>query len=413
MPLLLDLAWRNIWRHRRRSILTVAAIAFATAVLVFMLSWQLGNYEVMIDTAVRLRTGHVQVQDRGWAASGDVWRTIPDPGAVARILDGLPGVAAYTVRASAPALLSAGDRACGGAVIGVDRREATVSTLPTLVREGSYIGAGDVPEAVVGRILAHNLRLAPGDELTILGQGADGSVAADVVRVRGILASGEDELDRTAVVVPLPRFQQTFAMGGAVHQVVVLADSLSVVSDLRSRLAAGLAHLPADGGADLVALDWQQLQPGLLQAIQIDMFSGFVFYAILVVVVAFSILNTFLMAVFERTRELGVMLAIGCSPRRLTALLWLESAGMTVLGSALGIALGSAVTLYFHAHGIVFDAATELARLYGLPDRMTPQLSWVSVGVGAGLVLAVCLLTAAYPTLKVRRLRPVRAMADA
>jgi ABC-type lipoprotein release transport system permease subunit len=388
----------------------MAAIAFATAILVFMLSWQLGNYEIMINTAVKLQTGHLQVQGRGYADHHDIWRTVRDPGPVERLLGHVPGVAAHTVRASAFALASSAERTYGSVVLGLDPREGEVSNLPLLIRRGAYLAAGDERQAVVGTILATNLRVGVGDDLVVLGQGADGSTAASVLKVKGLFSSGEDSFDRNAILIPLPTFQEMFSMGGAVHEVVVLADSLDLVPEIERQIKAGLGALP--GGDGLEVLDWQRLQPGLIQAIKIDLFSGFIFYGILVVLVAFSILNTFLMVIFERTREFGIMLAIGCTPGRLTALLWIESMVMTLLGSATGIVLGTLVTSYFRVHGIFIQAALELARLYGLPERMTPKLSLVSVGVGTSLVLVVSLLTAAYPTLRIRRLHPVRAMAE-
>jgi ABC-type antimicrobial peptide transport system permease subunit len=119
------------------------------------------------------------------------------------------------------------------------------------------------------------------------------------------------------------------------------------------------------------------------------------------------------MAVFERTREFGVLLAVGTTPGRLAKLLILESSTITILGIVLGIILGSLVTWYFQVHGILISGASELMRHYGLPERMYPQLSVLSVAIGAGIVLVVTILTALYPALKVRRLRPVEAMTAA
>jgi ABC-type antimicrobial peptide transport system permease subunit len=133
-------------------------------------------------------------------------------------------------------------------------------------------------------------------------------------------------------------------------------------------------------------------------------------YVILIIVVAFSILNTFLMAIFERTKEFGVFMAMGTTPGRLTRLLLLESTALTMLGTVIGIIAGSLVTWYFQVHGIVFSGSSEMLRQYGLPERMYPQLSALSLAIGAGLVLAITLVAALYPALKVRRLRPVEAM---
>jgi ABC-type lipoprotein release transport system permease subunit len=297
-------------------------------------------------------------------------------------------------------------------VIGIQPdKEAGVSTLETIVRKGHYLTDADANQALVGKLLARNLKVTPGDELVLLGQGRDGSVAATVVIVTGIFDSGQDEFDRSVLHIPLDVFQEVYSMGESVHRMVVLADSLEAVAPMTAAVERGLQqHLPH---SDLIVLDWKSLSPGLVEAIQMDLVSGFIFYIILIVVVAFSILNTFLMAIFERTREFGVMMAIGISPARLTRLLLLESAGLTVLGIGMGVIAGSLVTLYFQAQGILIPGVEELARQFGLPERMYPRLSLLSVAVGAGIVLLITSVTALYPALKIRRLDPVSALAAA
>ena len=322
------MAWRNIWRNPRRTILTVCAITFATVLLVFMLSFQFGSYETMINTSVKISTGHLQVQAEKYQEKKSIRYVIPDPRAIADIVDQIPEVAAYTFRAQAFALISSKDRTYGVVVTGIDpQKEATVSRIKKLVYAGNFLTADDANQALVGNLLAKNLRVSIGDELTLLGQGRDGSIGATVVQVKGIFRSGIDDFDRSAMQIPLSTFQDIFSMEGAVHEVVVIAKSLSDVSRIKAQLKAALAVL--NNGKALKILDWQELMPGLRQAIEMDLVSGLIFYGLLIIVVAFSILNTFLMAIFERTKEFGVMMAVGTTPRRLTKILLIES--MSVL----------------------------------------------------------------------------------
>ena len=406
----IKMAWRNIWRNPRRSILTMSAIAFATVLLVFMLSWQFGSYGTMINSAVKTHTGHLQVQAAGYEDKKSMHLVVPDPAAVGAVLDGIPEVAAYTFRSNAFSLVSSKSRTYGAMVIGIDpSREAKVSTLKQLVREGDYLSDEDGQQALVGRLLARNLKITLGDEFVVLGQGRDGSIAATVVKVKGIFSSGQDAFDRSSVHIPLETFQEVYAMRGAVHEVVAICDSLDSVPNAKQRVAEGIKNL--GGKRPLVVLDWLELMPGLIQAIRLDLASGFIMYIILIIVVAFSILNTFLMAIFERTREFGVLMAIGTTPGRLSKILLVESTTMTLVGIVFGIITGSLVTWYFQMHGIVISGASELLRQFGLPERMYPRLSVLSASIGAGIVLAITILTALYPALKVRRFKPVEAMA--
>jgi ABC-type lipoprotein release transport system permease subunit len=283
-----------------------------------------------------------------------------------------------------------------------------VTTLKQLIRQGSYLTAGDADHALVGELLAKNLRVGVGDEVVLLGQGRDGSIAATAVRVKGIFSYGQDEFDRNVIYLPLPYFQEVYSMRGAVHEVAAMCSSREAVPRTKQAIATGIRKI--DTKNKLVVLDWMELMPGLIQSIQIDLVSGLIMYVILIIVVAFSILNTFLMVIFERTKEFGVFMAMGTTPGRLTRLLLLESTALTMLGTVIGIIAGSLVTWYFEIHGIIISGTSEMMRQYGLPERMYPQLSVLSIAIGAGLVLVITLVAALYPALKVRKLRPVEAM---
>jgi putative ABC transport system permease protein len=403
------MAWRNVWRNPRRTILTISAIVFASMLLIFMLSFQLGSYGAMINASVRIHTGHLQVQAEGYQDKKSMRLVVPDPSAAGELMQGVPEVEAYTFRANAFSLASSEERTYGALVIGIDPvRESQVSTLKQLIRQGDYLAEHDTNQALVGELLAKNLRVGIGDEITILGQGRDGSIAATVVRVKGIYRSGMDDFDRSSIHVPLRLFQDVYAMRGAVHEVVAVGTALKHVSEMKKALQGGLKKLEQNN--PLVALDWDELMPGLLQAIKLDLVSGIIFWFLLIVVVAFSILNTFLMAILERTREFGVLMAIGTSPGRLTRLLLIESAAMTIIGILIGTLFGCLLTWYFQVHGIDLGGASELMSQYGISGRMYPQLSLITAVSGPGAVLIITLLTALYPAFKVRRLRPTEAM---
>lgn len=409
MSIEIRMAWRNIWRNTRRSVLTILAIVFATMLLVFMLSFQFGSYDTMINTAVKIHTGHVQVQAAGYNDKMDIRLVVPDPAAVYNLVKDIREVEAYTSRANAFALVSSSDRTYGILLTGIDpEREAKVSTLVKLVRGGEYLAGEDRDMALVGELLAENLKVDIGDDLVLLGQGRDGSVAASILKVKGIFSSGQDKFDRNSIQMPLGYFQDVFSMNGTVHEIVVLSRALKDVKIIKKELGAGVDGIDSDG--NLAVLDWMELMPGLIQSIKLDLVSGLIMYVILIVVVAFSILNTFLMVIFERTREFGVLMAVGMTPGRLMRSLFLESMAITCIGIILGIISGGMVTWYFQVHGILISGASELLSQYGLPERMYPQLSVLSISVGAGIVLIITVLTAVYPVLKVWRLKPLKAM---
>ncbi len=409
LPTDAQMAWRNIWRNPRRTILTICAITFSSLLLVFMLSFQFGSYETMINTSVKIQTGHLQVQAQAYQDKKSMRLVVADPDAVASILDKIPQVHAYSFRSQAFSLVSSQKRSYGALVTGIDpAREVRVSRLKELIREGQFLSETDREQALIGTLLARILRLPLGDEITLLGQGRDGSIAATVVTVKGIYSSGIDALDRSVIQIPLKTFQDVYAMGSAVHEIVIIAQSLASIDAIQHAISASITAV--DNPTPLKVLDWEELMPGLRQGIEMDLVSGMIFYFLLILVVAFSILNTFLMAIFERTREFGVLMAIGTRPGRLTKILLIESMSMAISGIVAGIVLGGAVTLYFQSHGIDISGASDLLSQFGISGRIYPRLSLLSALSGPAAVLLITLVAALYPALKVQRLQPVEAM---
>jgi ABC-type lipoprotein release transport system permease subunit len=406
MTITLRLAWRNLWRHPRRTWLTVSAIAFSAMLLVFMITLQLGAYDMIIGTTLRVFTGEMQVQRKGYLDKPQMRASIPAAVRLAGEIRRATGFEAVATRAQGFALASSGTRSYGVPVIGVEPEyEPKVSTVPHLVKEGHYLSGPNAQEAVLGSALARNLKLKVGEELTLLGSGRDGSVAATVVPVAGIFESGNPELDRHLVILPLATFQDVFGMGDEAHAIVVSGPGLERLRETKAQVAA---LLPA--GGDLVVLDWEELLPGVKQLIQTDMVQNWVTYIALILIVTLSIMNTFLMSVLERTREFGIMLALGARALRIGGIVMLESALLTALGLVLGIAVGGGIAVYLHFEGFTFPGMKEIYAQFGLPGEIHPKISFASFTLGPAVILVFTLLAALYPALRIRKLQPVEAM---
>lgn len=409
MSIDIKMAWRNIWRNPRRTIITISAIAFACLLLIFMLSFQFGSYETMINSSVKIHAGHLQVQAKEYQDKQNIRMVVPNPEETGRILDKVLNIDSYTFRAKAFSLVSSKNRTYGVMVIGIDpSREKKVSTIKNSIRQGSYLSKKDKNQAIVGKLLANNLGVIPGDELTIMGQGRDGSIAATVVSVKGIYASGLDEFDRSSIQIPLTTFQEVYTMGKAVHEVVVIGNSLRNISKIKENVQNQIKKTKEDDS--LTVLNWEELMPGLRQGIEMDLTMGIIFYLLLIIVVAFSILNTFLMAIFERTKEFGVLMAIGTTPGRITKLLLIESISLTMVGIVAGIFIGCLLTLIFQYYGVDLSGASELLAQYGISGIIYPKLSLLSALGGPLAVFLITFLAALYPALKIRKLQPVEAM---
>ena len=406
MTLSLNMAWRNLWRHKRRTWLTATAMIFSNVLLVFMIALQFGSYDMMIANTLKAFSGHLQVQPAGYQQNPKLRTSIPAIQSLAEQLRTALPNARITSRAAAFALASSEQRSFGIQLIGVNPTgEAKVSAVPGLVVQGRYLQPSGGPEIVIGSVMARNLKTDIGGEITLLGSGRDGSFAAGIVTVVGIFESGSQEMDRGFAEVPLAYFQETFAMGDHGNSIAIAVDSLDQVD---AAVATASDVIQAQDG--LVVLDWNALHPGLKQAIQADLSSGWFMYGVLIILVAFSVLNTQLMSVMERTREFGVISALGIRPRRLASLVLLETALMALIGLAIGLFLGWLVTLYFNLHGFSYPGMQEIAERYNLPGEMYPSITFGTMMLGPTVVFGFCLLAAIYPALRLFRLRPVAAM---
>ena len=406
MSITLRMAWRNLWRHKRRTWLTVGAMIFSNLILVFAISLQFGSYQMMIDNSLKSYTGHMQIQRKGYNEEPKMRSSIDAVIPLANNVRKQLGSDMVAARGVSFALTSSEQRSYGLQIIGVEPEyEPNVSTLPGLIHQGSYFTDINAEEIVIGSVLARNLRVGVGDELTLLGSGHDGSFAAGIAIVTGIFDSGIVDIDRTMAQLPIGYFQSLFGMDGRGHNIVINAADLSQASSLQRAIINMLTDHD-----DLVVLNWDKLQPGLKQAIQADLASAWFMYGVLIVLVAFSVLNTQLMSVLERTREFGVMMALGVNPARLGSLVMTETAVMSGLGLAIGSALGFMLTWYLSVVGFSYPGMEEMTERFNLPDRMYPSLSVLSIMLGPGIIFICSLLASIYPALRLFFLQPVSAM---
>ncbi len=399
-------AWRNVWRNPRRSLLSAGGIAFAVMLLVFTMSMQLGQYRVMIENATALITGHAQLQHPEFHDTPRLRNDLRHASDLQRRVLGFPEVVSAALRAQAFALISGDGRSSGVMLVGVEpERERAWSSLPKQVRMGRYLDAEDHDAIVLGAGTARTLEVGVGDEVVILGNAIDGTVAVLVLHVTGIFESAQVELNRMMAFTPLPTFQEAFLMDDAASAVVLRFAEGRDAQRLAPRLQA---LFPPD---QVRILPWNELMPELEQAITVDWYSGLLLYGLLAVMVVFSIVNTFIMTVYERTREFGMLMAIGARRRRVLLTLQIEALLLGLLGTGVGAALGIVAVLVLGHYGIYMgEQGGELLARFHMPDRLYPSLVPAAVIAPTTLLVAAVQLAALVPALRVLRLRPIEAL---
>ena len=406
--MLFSLAWRNLWRQKTRTFLSIASISFTGALLLFMLSLQLGSYETMKTNTLKIFDGFAQIQPPGYKDDPDVSDFIPDPATVLSAIEQAPGVTAAAPRATSFVILANGEISYGAAILGVDPvKEPKITTVHSSISEGRYLKGGDDAAIIVGETLARNLGLDIGDRVTLLGSAADRSIAADSLEVVGIFRTGIGDVDRQFAQMPISRFRDTFAMPGGANMIAITGNRLSDVNRALPKLRKTAAS------AGLVVRNWAELQPALRQAITLDMSSSVAIYVSLMVVAVFITLNTLYMSVFERTREFGVLLAIGMKPGALGRMMWIELILLAVIGGVVAILIGGTATYYYQLHGIPLPGMEGLMAQFGMPSRIYPSLTIVSALAPPLAIIVSVSLGGILPFQHIRRLEPVTAMGAA
>lgn len=406
--LFVRVAWRNLWRRRLRTWLSAGGLAFAIFLVSATVSLQGGSYRGWVDTATGLATGHFQVQHPEYFDDPAVRHVLAGGAALLRELGAVDGVLGVAPRAEAFVLVAAGERTFGALALGVDpAREAAMFDLPRRIVAGEFLPRED--SAFIGTALAANLGVGLGAEIAGLGSTAEGSVAALVLTVDGIFETGQAELDRSMMLAPLAAVQVAFELGDGVHRLAVNAADAGRIDALQPALAGAVPP-----SARL--LSWRELLPEIEQGIRLDRISAQMIYWLLMLVVTMSVVNAFAMTVFERTREFGMLLAVGMQPNAIVAMLLVEAACVWALGAALGLALALAVLVPLGVVGIPtamgVEGMDEMATRLMMPDRLYPLVGLDAMTMAPLVMLAGTLLAALIPALRVRRMRPVDALRE-
>lgn len=399
---MLRLAWRNVWRNKRRTGIVVTAVSIGIAGALSSVAFNYGMVVQMIETAIESELGHLQIHASGYDANPELARLIPDGGQrEIEVLEASDGVRAFAPRVRSEGLLTSPRAAVGVRVIGIDpEKEAEVSLVERSIRVGRYLDR-DRRRILIGDDLAKRLSVRVGDKVVVSAQSLSGDLSGEAMRVAGIFDTASKELDSGTAYLRIDMSQELLGLGEGISEIVVLADSRASVATLRELLSVRLSP-------DEVR-SWEELRPTLVYLV--DLFSQFAIYVYLAVFVAmaFGIANVLLMAVYERMREIGVLMALGVSRGRVIGLVIIESLLVTFLGLAIGFAM-TLLLLYWLSDGIDLGAFAEGLNAYGVGTRIIPVLQRSDYLWPAAVALLTALLASAWPALRAARLRPAEAM---
>lgn len=399
----LKMAWRNLWRNRRRTMITVASVMMAVVLASTMRCLQLGTYDSMINNVVGYYSGYLQVQEKDYWENRSIDDSFTLNDTLKETLGGIEEVKGFVPRLESFVLVSSDVKTKGAMVIGTDPdQENLVTHLANNISEGSYF-TNKEDAVMITEGLAHSLKIGVGDTLIMLGQGYHGASAAGKYPITGIVKFGSPELNKGMVYLPLKDAQ--WMMGGDV------VTSVAIMLHKRDELEAVRKKLESALGSDLIMKDWKEMMPDLVQAIQADNSGGLIMAGVLYLIIAFGLFGTLIMMLAERQHEFGVLVAVGMRRIKLSFMVLLESILIGLMGTFVGFCLSIPVVYWLHYHPIRFtgDAAQSFAA-YGFEPVMKTSTDISIFTAQAELVFVITVVLSLYPLYKILKLNPLNAM---
>ena len=416
MRLLITLALRNLLRHKRRTLLTAAALVFGIGIMILGRAWSAATEKAVVEPAKLSTLGHVQVfaedaaaeegAEISFIAPQNNYRLIPEPQKVIdTVLREEPRLSAGIARLMVGALLSSGDVSMEGLLLGIDPR-ARAAVYPALeLREGRFFEPGE-KGILLNRGVARKLGVGVGGTVVALGTTADGRLAGVKLTVTGIwMVRGLEAYEWGSCFTDLAAVQELLDTGDAAGVIVFRQRD----GDLPSApVAAAVTAALQRNGIRARAWTWEEMGGPFIGGMIVTRFVGGILHAVLGIIAAFGVLNTALMSVFERTREIGTIRAVGSRRSRVVALFLLEGLFLGVAGAVFGGLLGAALVHYFSLHGI--PAFSEAQRYSYGGDYLYTTLAWRDLVTVPVLMIAVSVLAALGPALMAARMRPAEAL---
>jgi ABC-type lipoprotein release transport system permease subunit len=398
------LAWRNLWRNKRRTLITSASVFFGVVLSSFMRSMQEGSYDQYIRSIVNSYTSYIQIHKKGYWDDKVINNTFELNQTIESKLKRNRDITVYSPRFETFCLASSQDFTKGVMIFGVDpQREDKITNISGKLIKGSYLKNKD-DGVLLSSALAKFLKLNVNDTLVLIGQGYHGASAAGKFPVCGIIKHPSPELDRTLVVMEIKKCQELFSAPGLLTSMAIMVHGNDEVSETKNAL---LHSLPAD----LEVMDWKQMNELLLKQIDSDRGSGVITIGILYLIIAFGIFGTIVMMMAERKKEFGVIMAVGMQKHKLMLVVLLETVFIGMIGAIVGIVASIPILGYYYYHPIPFTGqAAEMMMKMGFDPSMFFSLA-PSIFLKQALIIFIfTLIIGIYPVLNIWKLEITNAL---
>ena len=402
------IAWRNIFRNRRRSFIVIGSVAVGVAGSIFMNLFMFGMAEQMVSAGINSYLGHIQIHKRGYADNPVVGLTMMNPDSVLNLVaDDGHGHKGYSPRVMSRGLAQSAANTAGIMLIGVDAaRETLLTSVSDRIIDGRFLSGQTSrrrKEVVIGEALAQKLNVRVGRRIVIVAQSHTGEMGSGAFRVVGIFRMPSEDLNKTFIWINLPDAQRMLNVGTGLSEVMVMLDSEEGMNALRDSLAEQL-------GTSYEVRTWRDASRQLVEMVELFDVSVYFFMAIAFIGAAFGVVNTMLMSVFERMREFGILRAIGTSPWALFRIVVYEAVYIGILGVIAGSILMTALHFAFFADGLDLSIFAKSLAMFGSDAVIMPVLDMQLFVATIIAVEIMTIVSSLWPAFRAARLEPVETM---
>lgn len=399
-----QLAWRNIWRNKLRSSVVILSVALGIFAGIFLIALTNGMINARIDAIISTEVSHIQIHLPGFEENNDIKLLMKDADRILRKVKQNPNVAAASKRYILNAMASSAETGTGVKLVGIDPvDERRISNVSDKVIEGNYLIDSGRNPVLIGQRLAKKLNVGLKNKIILTLQDAENNITAGAFRVVGIYETDNFLFDEAVVFVRNKDLCRLIALDeNDAHEIGIILDENSKLEEAQQKLAAGFPKLSVE--------EWRKLSPeaGYL----VSAMNQYLFIIMIVILLAlcFGIINTMLMVVMERMRELGMLMAIGMSHPRVFLMIMLETVFLSLTGGVVGITLGYATSEYLANEGLDLYFWQEAYASIGYSSLIYPAIDWGSMLVTAVMIIITGVFSALYPAYKALRLNPADAI---
>ncbi len=402
--MLAQLAWKNIWRNKIRSLVVITSVMLGIWAGTFIMSYVFGMMEQRLSDAIENEISHIQIHHPDYDADNDPVFVIPQSQQLLDLLDEDEKVDCYSARILAYGMINSASTSAGGKLIGIDPdQEDELTNISQFISSGEFLDDSDKNKIVIGQRLADKLKVKVRSKLVLTFQDVDKNIVAGAFRVKGIYESYNSSLEELNIYLNDKDLIELLGNGVNHHEIALLMNDSKGVDQYSIRLSAANPGLKVE--------TWKELSPELNLMIETMDQSMMIFLIIILVALSFGIVNTMLMAVLERVREIGMLMAIGMNRTRLFAMISLETIFMVMIASPAGLLLAFATIEYLGTYGLDLSAIyAEGYAQYGFKSLIYPTLGADYYLKIVQLVFITAILSSIYPAITALRLNPVTAI---